>query len=103
MEFVTTAVKSTFRKLSLAYVNGARRWSLRLLRNLIWRADEWVHAQEVAMRQEATTNHESRITNHEFDPAASAARERATVRARRPRHRGMTAAEFDARFVGARQ
>jgi hypothetical protein len=64
MESVQSAEKSIFL--------SARKWSLRMLRNALDRADEWVHEQEVAMRQEAGKQE----ILAEVDPAASAARER---------------------------
>lgn len=30
-----------------------RRWTIRTLRKLIWRADEWIHRQEMALREES--------------------------------------------------
>jgi hypothetical protein len=29
-----------------------RRWTVRTLRKLFWRADEWIHSQEMALREE---------------------------------------------------
>jgi hypothetical protein len=29
------------------------RWTIRTLRDTLWRVDEWVHAQEVKIREEA--------------------------------------------------
>lgn len=54
------------------------------LRKIVWVADEWIHRQELAMRQEA--GRQEYIA--EVDPVASAARERVhkrSARAARPR------------------
>jgi hypothetical protein len=53
MDSVWTAVKSISRKLCAVCANRLRRWSLKMLRNAIWRADEWCHEQEVRLREEA--------------------------------------------------
>jgi hypothetical protein len=64
-----------------------RRWALKKLRAIVWAADEWLHKQELQMRQDAARK--EHLT--EVDPAASAARERVSKkpaskpRARRPR------------------
>jgi hypothetical protein len=85
MESVLIAAKSIFLKLSAACANRLRRWSLKTLRNVIDRADEWCHEQEVGFREQAAGNSEYAA---EVDPVASAARERVhkkTARAARPR------------------
>jgi len=58
------------------------RWILRFLRSAIWVADEWVHAQEVKLRD---TSHESPGTSHEYDVDASRERERAIKKSQRTR------------------
>jgi hypothetical protein len=72
MESVLIAAKSIFLKLSAACANRLRRWSLKTLRNVIDRADEWCHELEVRLRDEAAKP----AYAAEVDPAASAARER---------------------------
>jgi hypothetical protein len=81
------------------------RFTLRCLRAAIWRADEWVHVQEVKLREPAPAAcvAEKLAPPPEVDRQASAARERTIVKMRKTRRRGMTAAEFDARFAGVRQ
>lgn len=64
MESVKSVAKNISRKLYAL--------SLRLLRNLIWRADEWVHAQEQKLKAPAIRAEYAA----EVDPVASAARER---------------------------
>jgi uncharacterized protein YraI len=95
MESVATAARNISRKLYAACANKVKRWSLSFLRNLIWRADEWVHAQEQKLRADASRAEYAA----EVDPVVSAVRERAIVKARKPRRRGMSAAQFDARFL----
>jgi hypothetical protein len=64
-----------------------RLWALKKLRMIVWAADEWLHKQELQMRQDAARKEHLA----EVDPAASAARERVSKksahkpRARRPR------------------
>lgn len=100
MESVWTAAKNFFRKLFDRSGKKLQNWSLRLLRSLIWRADEWCWRQEQALKLEPAGK--TRL-DPEFDREASALRERAIVKLRKPRRRAMTAAEFDARFAGVRQ
>lgn len=84
MESVSSAVKNIFRKLCLrigAFVAAKalqirgtiRLRSIKLLRQLIDRADEWCHGLEVLLRHEAAVA----AAKAEVDPVASAARERA--------------------------
>lgn len=72
MESVWTAVKSTFQKRCAQFGKTLRRVSLKVLRNAIWRVDEWCHEQELKLRQEA----ERQELLAEVDPVASRARER---------------------------
>lgn len=61
------------------------RWTLRRLRAIVWAADEWIHAQEVQLREPAAV---PAAVSDEFNVAKSAARERAhrkAARAARPR------------------
>lgn len=74
------AAKSISRKLAAACANRLRRWSLKVLRKALDRADEWVHEQEVSLRSEAGGSK----LDPEYDRVASAARER-KMRAARPR------------------
>lgn len=52
-----------------------RKWTLKRLRSLVWFLDEWIHRQEIAMRQDAAREQ----LTEELHPVASAARERAAV------------------------
>jgi hypothetical protein len=72
-------MKAIIRSLWFAARETLHRWMLRQLRELIWRADEWVHVQEVRLRDEAAMAN----TKTEIDPIASNARERVIVAARR--------------------
>lgn len=36
-----------------------KRWAVRQIRKLLWMADEWVHAQEVALRDSEQALHET--------------------------------------------
>jgi len=76
-ESVLTAGKNTFRRLCAQFGKTLRRAFVKMLRNAIWRADEWCHEQELKLRQEA----ELRQSLAEVDPTASAAREKAHKRA----------------------
>ena len=60
------------------------QWTLRRLRSLVWIADEWIHAQELKLREPAAAPAPAPA---EFDRKASAARERVhkATRAARPR------------------
>jgi hypothetical protein len=61
------------------------RWTLRRLRAIVWAADEWIHAQELKLREPAAAP--ARVSD-EFNVAKSAARERVhkkAARAARPR------------------
>lgn len=118
MESVWTAAKNFSRKLFDRSGSKLRNWSLRLLRSLIWRADEWCWRQEQALKPEVG----DQKLDPEYDPAASRIRERAhqvmihdgcttpgkttpldSLVRRSSTRRRMTAAEFDARFAGVRQ
>jgi hypothetical protein len=61
-------------------------WILRRLRGIVWAADEWIHAQELKLRESAAAPVRPPA---EFDRRASAARERehkkTAARAARPR------------------
>ena len=57
-----------------------RRWLLTRMRNMLWRADEWIQKQEVCLRDEAMKP----AYVAEVDPIQSRKRER-TARAARPR------------------
>lgn len=59
-----------------------QRWALRIGRKLLWRADEWVHAQEVRLR-EPRADVASITASPGYDRRASGMRERAIVTARR--------------------
>jgi len=71
MEFAMDAAKRLWRNAASAWKRNLRRWALKTARKALDRADDWLHAREVAMRQEAA--------RQEFladvDPAASAVRE----------------------------
>lgn len=63
------------------------RWTLRQARVIVWAVDEWVHAQELKLRESAATPAAAPV---EFNRKASAARERVhkakhAGRAARPR------------------
>ena len=75
-ESVLIAVGNTFRKLCARFGKTLRRVSLRILRNALDRADEWVRAQEIELRQEARKQE----VLAEVDPAASRAREHSIKR-----------------------
>jgi hypothetical protein len=60
------------------------KWLLNQLRAAVWAADEWIHAQELELRESAM----ALAPPIEFDRKASAARERVhkkAARAARPR------------------
>jgi hypothetical protein len=59
-----------------------KRWLIKMLRNAVDRADEWVHRQEVGIREQVAGGREYAA---EVDPVASRKRERAIVKTRRPR------------------
>jgi hypothetical protein len=65
------------------------KWTLKYLRNMTDAVDEWVHAEEVKLRDSLATNHQPLAANASVDRRASAARERAIkkTRAARPRLR----------------
>jgi hypothetical protein len=82
MESVLTAAKNIFRKLFDQSRSNAKSWLLRLLRSAIWKADEWIHAQELKMREDRAKPESLAAV----DPANSAAREGVhKARAARPR------------------
>lgn len=64
--------------------------AIRMLQSLVWRADEWLHAQEIKLREPAPAAVIARAAapDPEFDVKASAARERIVKKARAasPRH-----------------
>lgn len=72
MESAKGAVRNIFQRAARACGNKLRIWSLKALRGAIWRADEWIHAQELKLREEA----EMEKYRAEVSPAKSAARER---------------------------
>lgn len=86
MESVLIAARNTFLKLAEACGKTLRRFLLKSLRNALDRADEWCHAQEVRLRDEAAMADKSAVAaaKAEVDPAASRQRER-KIRAARPR------------------
>ena len=47
-------------------------WALRQMRNIVWRADEWIHEQELQFRTPTAVLRPP----DEFDPTASRKRER---------------------------
>jgi hypothetical protein len=59
------------------------KWTLKTLRIALDRADDWLHAKEVALRDEAAKP----ALLAEVDPVASRAREKAIKRERKPRAR----------------
>ena len=66
------------------------RWMIRKLRLLMDAADDWLHAQEITLRESLATIHQPLVTDLSVDPKASRVRERAikkTARAARPRLR----------------
>ena len=81
MESVKDAAKRFLKNAANACRKSLRRWALKTLRNLIDRADEWLHEKEVGMRQEARKQE----FLAEVDPVASEAREKAIKRVRKPR------------------
>ena len=64
------------------------RWILRQFRAIVWTADEWIHAQEVQLRETAEVAAPAGLSD-EFNVAKSAAREKVhkAKRAARPRLR----------------
>lgn len=59
------------------------RWMIRRLRAIVWAVDEWIHAQELKMRESTTA---PVAVPAEMDRKRSAQRERAFRKsARRPR------------------
>lgn len=99
-----------------------RRWAIRTLRKLIWRADEWIHAQEMKLREVShdlsvsvpveparAAGKEGQAVPH-FDPFPQNEFLRGGIRGRHARRgepqrgtqkktRRVTAAEFDLRFA----
>jgi hypothetical protein len=73
MESAWTAARNIFRKRCARCAKTLKRWSLKQMRNLLWRADEWVLRQEVRLRDEAATADFQSVV----DPVKSATRERA--------------------------
>jgi len=66
---------------------GIWRWTLKRLRAMVWTADEWIHAQELLLR-DAAPRPVAHETTDEFNVKASAAREKThkrAARAARPR------------------
>ncbi len=78
MESVLTAAKDIFRRLAARCGKTLRRWSLKQLRNLLWRVDEWVMKQESRLRDEAAMADTSAVAlaKAEVDPVTSAQREK---------------------------
>lgn len=88
MESASHAGKNIFRRALKRAAKEGKSWLLKLLRDIIWRADEWVQRQEVRLRDEAAAVEVSAAALAEVDPVASAAREHAhkrAARAARPR------------------
>jgi hypothetical protein len=87
MEFVKSAAKSISRKLFHAF----RSWSIKCLRSLVWTADEWVHRQEVKLRDASPAAPDRLSDGLQVQPVpavdrkSSAVRERAHKRAAHPR------------------
>lgn len=100
-----------------------RRFAIRMLRKLVWRADEWIHRQEMALREEGhdlsvcvpvepprTTGEKGPAVPH-FDPFPQDEFVQRRIRGRHARgsepqragekktRRRITAAEFDLRFA----
>jgi hypothetical protein len=99
-----------------------RKWAIRTLRKLVWRADEWIHRQEMALREVThdlsvsvpveparTAGQEGQAVPY-FDPFPQDEFLRGGIRGRHARRgeskrpakaprRRMTAAEFDLRFA----
>jgi hypothetical protein len=77
-------MKTILRRLAVSL----ERWTLKRLRLALDAADEWLHAHEVQFRTSQLSASEAPArTPAEFDRAKSAARERATKKARAPRLR----------------
>ena len=64
------------------------KWTLKKLRGIVWAADEWIHAQEVRLKEAGSG---VQVPDPAVDPVASAAREKVfrskPARAARPRLR----------------
>jgi hypothetical protein len=58
---------------------------LRIGRDLVWKADEWFQRQEIALREEIAAPAAMAEAQSEVEPVASAAREKAIRRERKPR------------------
>jgi hypothetical protein len=99
MESVLSAAKNIFRKRAEACGKTLRRFLLKTLRNAIDSADEWVHAQEVSLRDEAARP----APLAEVDPAASRERERELKKFAGVSAAGCSSALFDqGKTTGAR-
>ena len=81
MESAWIAAKKSFRKRSAQCAKTLRRWSLKKMRNMLWRADEWLIEKEREFQREAV----KKELLAEVDPVASSAREKARKKIARPR------------------